>query len=701
MNKEPIGLYIFRFVLGFGLFAFMAMLYWSSELLEKDMQEVQAGISEIRNNLFNLQIDIEKIRLTGSHQQAIAPQPLQSPPSSVWKSMDANLPNLLQEDPFYATTLPHLLGPHFKPQGFFQQATIGKPANLHPFSNWQNVSTWHDQCNVSVARLQFGKYETFAPDMGIKVELRHRQSDGSIEYWVYLRNDVYWQPLTEQMFANQVTLAPQFFKKHRVTAHDFKFYYDAMMNPYVQEPGAVSLRTYFNDLEEITVLDDFTFIARWKSRDIKESDGKTSRKAKYISMQMTGGLRPLPRFLYQYFPNGKKIIEHDQDPLTYRNNSVWAQNFSQHWARNIIPSCGPWIFVEMTDREINFKRNPDHYNPLSVLVESSYTQFKETPDAIWQDFKSDKLDAYILQPEQLIELANFLQSEQYQTQVKEGNAIERLDYIARSYSYIAWNQAKVYFKSKKVRRALTMAIDRDRIIRQYLNGLGIPINGPFYVNSPDYDASIIPWPYDPEAARRLLREEGWYDSDADGLIDKDIDGVRTPFQFKLTYYVKNPTTKGIVEYISTALKELGILCVPNGVDVADLSAAFDDKSFDALMLGWSLGTPPEEIRQLWSSAGAQEKGSSNSIGFSNAEVDNIIELLDYSFDPEVRIKLYHRFDQIIHEECPYTFLYTPKASFLYRKYLQNVWIPADRQDLIPGANIAEPDSSIFWIKKHA
>ncbi len=83
-------------------------------------------------------------------------------------------------------------------------------------------------------------------------------------------------------------------------------------------------------------------------------------------------------------------------------------------------------------------------------------------------------------------------------------AIKRLDFVSRSYAYIGWNEAKPYFKSAKVRRALTMAIDRNRIIEQYLNGQGIQINGPLYRYSKNYDASISPWPYDPEESKRLL-----------------------------------------------------------------------------------------------------------------------------------------------------------------------------------------------------
>ena len=140
-------------------------------------------------------------------------------------------------------------------------------------------------------------------------------------------------------------------------------------------------------------------------------------------------------------------------------------------------------------------------------------------------------------------------------------------------------------------------------------------------------------------------------------------------------------------------------CDLNGVDIADLSAVFDDKGFDALCLGWALGTPPEDPRQLWHSAGAKEPGSSNAVGFANKEADEIIEQLTFESDENKRIALYHRFHEIIHEEQPYTFIYTPKVALLYREYVQNVFIPADRQDLIPGANVPEPNSSIFWIKK--
>lgn len=698
MNREPIGLYIFRFVLGFGLFAFMAMLYWSSVLVEQDLKFIQGELLQIKNDILAIRGDIDKIRLNPLKTPI---EPPSTPPkvSSSPHVASSSAQNLLNPDPFYLNTLPKLLGPQFKAHGIRKEATVGKPDNLKPFNNWAQVASWNALCTLALAGQEIGKYETLTPEMALSMELRHT-AEGHPEYWINLRQDVFWQPLNPNHFPDSIKLAPFFLQKHQVTAHDFKFYYDVIMNPHVEEDQAVALRNYFNDIEEMRVIDNFTLVVRWKTKKIKGEDGKETLQMKYLSKSFTGSLRPLARFVYQYFSDGSKIVPEDSDSNTYRTNPIWAQNFAHHWANNVIVSCGPWLFDGMTDREIRFRRNPDHYDPYAVLVNAYEEKFRSSPDAIWEDFKMGSLDLLTMPPNLLTELDQFLQSDPYQKQASQpGMKIQQLNYLARSYNYIGWNETNPMFSQRKVRQALTLAIDRERIIRQNLNGMGFQTTGTFFPFSPSYDPNIKPYPFDPDEARRLLQEEGWYDSDGDGVIDKQINGKLVPFRFKLTYYVKNATTKAIVEYVATTLKEVGIDCTPHGVDSADLSAIFEDKNFEALLLGWALGSPPEDPKQLWYSNGAKEKGSSNAIGFANAEVDQIIDQLEYEYDPQKRIDLYHRFGAIIHEEAPYVFLYTPKVTLAYRDYLQNVFIPADRQDLIPGANVGEPQSSIFWIKE--
>ncbi len=689
MQRESFFYRLFKILLGLAILFLFAMMYWSSVLVENGVIALKAEVRRLNDQVLKLQEDIKNRPQTDAMKL-----------SSIESSQVKNeLPNLLEEDPFYQVTLPQILGPSFQPLGVLQNTFVGRPNNLHPFNNWSDISNWTSMCNVSLSQMKTGIFETLSPFGAYKIEERVNEKTQNPEYWVHLRNDIFWSPLEASQISSDFKLSPHFSKKYPVTAYDYEFYLNALMNPYVQEPAAVALRTYLSDIESLEVIDERTFVVRWKVADVLDADSHPIKRVKYMAKFLTGSLSPLASFVYQYYPDGTKIIEDDTDRSVYRKSALFAQQFMQHFSKNAIVSCGPWIFEGLQDRQISFKRNSDFYNPLAVLVSKRVLQFKDSPDASWQDFKAGKTDSYNLQPQQLQELENFKNSSNYTSQIDKVGQINRLDYLGRMFFFIGWNQARPLFANKRVRQAMTLAIDRKRIIKQNLNGLGVETTGPFPPSSPSFDKSIAPWPFDRELAVKILNEEGWYDSDGDGILDKEMEGKRVPFSFALTYYVKNPTAKAIAEFVSTCLKEIGVQCRLNGVDIADLTSAFQDKNFDALYMGWGQGSPPEDPRQLWHSSQAKEKGSSNAISFMNKEVDEIIDKLVYEYNPKKRQALYFRFNEILHEEQPYTFLYIPKIVFLYRERLKNVFIPSEHQELIPGANVDEPLSQLFYLQE--
>ena len=95
----------------------------------------------------------------------------------------------------------------------------------------------------------------------------------------------------------------------------------------------------------------------------------------------------------------------------------------------------------------------------------------------------------------------------------------------------------------------------------------------------------------------------------------------------------------------------------------------DDRQFDACTLGWSMGWESDPY-QIWHSS--QAKKGSNFVGFVNKEADEIIEKARREFDPKKRNEMYHRFHRIIHEEQPYTFLFTMNALVAVDRRFQNV-----------------------------
>ncbi|MGE3953566.1 MAG: ABC transporter substrate-binding protein [Parachlamydiales bacterium] len=661
-----------RVILGCATVALLGLLFWSHQIVEQEVKIVRGEIHALRSQL--------------THLEGLALAPRQSPDTQR-PHVDPSLPNLLEEDPFYTEVLPKQLGPDFKPSGHLRTAERVRPYNLHPYNNWKPCQEARRRCLGTVADVKMGFHELFTPDLAFKVEKRGNA------YWVHLRDNLYWAPLNPDHFPPEMRLSPHFLRRHRVTAHDFKFGFDTAMNPHVQEPVAVVTREELRHVEAFEVIDDLTFVVRWK-----EEGGRV----RYASKNYTMSLAPLPCWVYQYFPDGSKIVEDDADPETYRTHSVFAQNFSQHWAMNVVPSCGPYLFDGFSSRQIAFKRNPHYHNPYAVLHESLTITYKENGEAIWQAFKAGELDYVTTEsfPDRVGEITAFRASPLYRSQKAQGLGLEQLDYRLRAYFYIGWNQKNLLFRDPMVRKALTYAIDRKGCIQQVLSGLGDELTGPLMPGDPGYDPSLTPYDYDPGEAARLLKEAGWADLDGDGILEKEIDGEIKKFCFTIPYSSRSRVGRSYTDTIATALRDLGIECRPFGVEMHDMTLLFDGKEFDAILGGWTFPVAANP-RPLWHSSGADRPGSSNLIAFAHEGVDQVLEELEYEHDKEEQISLYHAFHRTLHQEAPYTFLYVPKVSLLYREPVQNAFIPAERPDLIPGAIDTEPNVKLLYIRRNA
>ena len=112
-------------------------------------------------------------------------------------------------------------------------------------------------------------------------------------------------------------------------------------------------------------------------------------------------------------------------------------------------------------------------------------------------------------------------------------------------------------------------------------------------------------------------------------------------------------------------------------------------------MGWQGGITPDPF-QLWHSSMAEVESSSNFIGFSNPQADQLIEEIRLTFDPEKRKELYHRFHRLIYEEAPYIFLVSPYSlSAVSSRYhnlqvfslgypVRILWTPQQKQLAVPG-----------------
>jgi len=249
-----------------------------------------------------------------------------------------------------------------------------------------------------------------------------------------------------------------------------------------------------------------------------------------------------------------------------------------------------------------------------------------------------------------------------------------------AYSYIGWNEERPIFRDRDLRRALGYFVDKDALIEKVLFGLGHPVESPIYLERVEYDRSLPPHVFDPERGKALLAEAGWLDTDGDGVLDKEIDGQRVPLRFEIMSNSGNDIRKAVGLTVIDEMKRAGIDASFREVDWSIMLNKVKTFDYDAVILGWAMGVTPPDAYQVWHSSQAVE-GGSNHVAFRNAEVDRILEAYRTEFDEAKRIELYNRFQRILHEEQPYTFLFLQEAITAWdRRFAGVTWYPSGSTD---------------------
>lgn len=473
-----------------------------------------------------------------------------------------------------------------------------------------------------------GYYETMAPYLAD--EITEEKKEHEVIYHVSLSPHTYWEELDLKSFGFENVHEKQFQKK-ALTSHDFKFYLDAFKNPYVQLPKAVALRNRYQNLKEIKIIDSKHFDVIWEFED----------SIPYDVSFLTAQLRPLPEHVYAYFSDGSKMDD---------NHYLFAKHFCNHWAQSFIVSCGPWTFGSKDPQKITLVRNPQFHLPYIALMDKMIFHHKSSPISAWQALKAGELTSCFLSPLQFKDFQNF------QSKAEDIHIVE---YFAKMYYFIGWNQRSPLFDNEKVREALSYAIPREKLIEHFLKGKAQKLTGPFMPGSFSYDESVLPHEYNPQKAMALLEKEGWYQSQVLGVREKQVDGKSYAFRFHLNYFLNSELSQVICQFIATSLKEIGIDCQPQGLTYSEFMQRYEHKNFDALYMAWSLTPPPENPYSLWHSKEADKLGSSNIVGFRDKKVDSYLEALKCATDLQERQNLYHQLHQRIHELQPYAFLFVP------------------------------------------
>jgi peptide/nickel transport system substrate-binding protein len=336
---------------------------------------------------------------------------------------------------------------------------------------------------------------------------------------------------------------------------------------------------------------------------------------------------------------------------------------------------GPFVLEKwVSNQYLEFRANDDYYAGRPYL---DRIIFRIIPDqtALLTNLETGEIDMMEAVPPKDYE------------RISKNDRLRVWVYPYRGYVYLGWNLLNPLFESRRVRQALTMAIDRQEIVDGLWYGMAQVCTGPVAPHIAwAYDTEIEPYPYDPERARQILAEEGWIDHDGDGWLDKD--GRR--FQFELKTNLGNQIREDVAVMVQRDLAEVGIKVLPRVLEWTVFIDQTESKDFDAFILAWQTGftVNPTDIFHTKAIDGKYNMGS-----YSNPQADRLMDQGRRCLDRQQAGEIWRRFQEIIHQDQPYTFLYVPpRINAIDRRFrgvqmdirgalidIEQWWVPQDER----------------------
>lgn len=235
-----------------------------------------------------------------------------------------------------------------------------------------------------------------------------------------------------------------------------------------------------------------------------------------------------------------------------------------------------------------------------------------------------------------------------------------------------------FLKEAPIRQALSLAIDRKRVIDEIVHGAARPVDGPILETSWAYTPPPENWEdFNLERARQTLADLGFADVDSDGFVERD--GQTLAFTL---YSDDDPDRSRLAFLLAEMWQGVGAKV---DVNLFGLGTFVDTylrpRNYDALLFGHGLTWDPD-VYSHWHSTQAKDPGT-NVSAYSNERLDKVLEDARRLTDRGKRQERYTEFQRVIRESYPAVFLYTPSYLYPVSKEVKDVQLgylqrPSDR-----------------------
>lgn len=240
-------------------------------------------------------------------------------------------------------------------------------------------------------------------------------------------------------------------------------------------------------------------------------------------------------------------------------------------------------------------------------------------------------------------------------------------YSTMYYDFIGLNYNNPIFQDKEVRKAMLQGINRKSLIDKYLLGNAVVTDVPINPNSWLNDGEAIKYGYSKSEAQNILKAAGFADSNSDGMLERQVDGVLQELKFTLMTNSENEFRSKAAADIKKSLEEIGFRVEIKLNPFVDVKAAIDTKAFDAVLTGYNLSNSQDLSFAFHST---QIESGKNFMSYSNTEIDAILQQAYTTVDEVQRKELYTKLEQALREEVPCISLFFRDAAVVVRNKIR-------------------------------
>lgn len=236
-------------------------------------------------------------------------------------------------------------------------------------------------------------------------------------------------------------------------------------------------------------------------------------------------------------------------------------------------------------------------------------------------------------------------------------------------AWIAWNTRRAPLDDARVRRALLMAVNRDEIATALFGAVGEPAYSPIPQAMREHTPGVTPIPYDTAAARELLAEAGWTDTNGDGTLDRN----GQPLRIEVDYVSTDPTRRDVLVAMQSMLREIGVTLVPRAYESTAWVTRLREGDFMGSFWGWGWGpsVAGSNAEMIFHSRSVPP-GGPNFAGSGSPRIDALIDSVLVEADTTRARRLWSELEQLIIDDAVYAPIYMDPELFALHARFSNV-----------------------------